>query len=64
MRYLVAIDKRLAHIIWRNGGSHTISAECGSRRKRCSVCAWVRAIFRLLGDPDHCERHAREDGLA
>lgn len=62
MYLLVELDKRIAWLL-RWGGQYTISAECGSRRSRCPLCGLVRRLFALLGDPEHCERHAREDGL-
>lgn len=62
MRFLVATDKFIARLL-RWGGQYTISSECGSRRRRCPICRFVHHLFKLLGDPTHCERHAREDGL-
>ena len=59
---LRAADKYGAAFFGLGDGSHTVSAECGSR-KDCKVCILV-CMFLDLIQKGHCKGAAKKEGLS
>lgn len=60
---LTRVDKLCAHTLgWTD--LFTVSAWCGSEiRRGCRLCRFIRALFKLLGNPTHCDDAARAEDL-
>lgn len=62
-KQVIAAMDRLGAAVVGFGGEHTVSAECGSRRRECRLCRFVCRILDLV-QPGHCAGAARHEGLS